>query len=76
VTGVIVGLIQEQTGVFTEQMQGQHLYILGYLMSIFGNLVSMLIATLGLLGYSNGYRTTVAVICNKLLSQTEKAKPN
>jgi hypothetical protein len=65
VTGVIVGLMQEQIGVFAEQMQGQHLYILRYLVSIFSNLVSMLITILGLLGYSNEYQVTVAVFCNK-----------
>jgi hypothetical protein len=48
-------------------MQGQHLYILGYLASVFGNSVSMLITTLGLSGYSNGYQTTVVTACNKFV---------
>jgi hypothetical protein len=64
VTGVIVGLMQRQTGVFAEQMQERHLYVLGYSVSVFGNSVSMLIATLDLLGYNNRYRATVAVIYN------------
>jgi hypothetical protein len=64
VIGVITGLIQGRTGVFAERMQGQHLYILGYSVSVFSNSVSMLIVTLGLSGYSNRYRTTVAVIYN------------
>jgi hypothetical protein len=67
VTGVIAGLMQGRTGVFAEWMQGRHLYVLGYLASVFGNSVSMLIATLGLSGYSNGYRATVAVIRNNYL---------
>jgi hypothetical protein len=65
VTGVIAGLIQGRTEVFAEWMQGQHLYVLGYSASVFGNLVSMLIATLGLSGHSNGYQATVAVIRNR-----------
>jgi hypothetical protein len=64
-TGVIAELIQEQTGVFAEQMQGWHLYVLGYSVSIFSNSMSMLIVTLGLLGHSNRYRATVAMICNR-----------
>jgi len=64
VTGVIVGLMQRQTGIFAEQMQERHLYVLGYSVSVFGNSVSMLIATLDLLGYNNRYRATVAVIYN------------
>jgi hypothetical protein len=67
VTGVIVGLMQGQTGIFAEWMQGQYLYVLGYLASVFGNSVSMLIAMLGLSGNSNGYWATIAVICNILL---------
>jgi hypothetical protein len=63
-TGVIAGLIQRQIGVFVKWMQGQHLYVLGYLASIFDNSVSMLIITLGLSGHSNGYRATVAMIRN------------
>jgi hypothetical protein len=66
VIGVIAGLMQEWTGVFAEWMQGLHLYILGYLASIFSNSVSMLIATLGLSGYSNRYQATVTVICNNI----------
>jgi hypothetical protein len=66
VTGVIAGLMQGQIGIFAERMQGRHLYVLGYSVSIFGNLVSILIATLGLSSYSNGYRATVAVICNSI----------
>jgi hypothetical protein len=71
VIGVIAGLMQGRTGVFAERMQGWHLYVLGYSVSVFGNSVSMLIATLGLSGYSNGYWATVAVIRNSyhLLSQ-------
>jgi hypothetical protein len=64
VTGVIAGLMQGQTGVFAERMQRRHLYVLRYSASVFGNSVSMLIATLGLLGYSNGYWATVAVARN------------
>jgi hypothetical protein len=64
VTRVIAGLMQGRTGVFAERMQRWHLYILGYLASIFDNSVSMLIATLGLSGYSNGYQATVAVARN------------
>jgi hypothetical protein len=67
VTGVIAGLIQRRIGVFAEWMQGRHLYVLRYLVSVFSNSVSMLIATLGLLGHSNRYRATVAVIRNKLI---------
>jgi hypothetical protein len=66
VIGVIAGLIQGQTGVFAEWMKGQHLYILRYLESVFSNLVSMLIMILILLGHSNRYRATVAVIHNIL----------
>ena len=40
--------------------------ICGHSASVFGNSVSMPIAALGLLGYCNGYRATVAVICNNL----------
>jgi hypothetical protein len=68
--GVAAGLMQGQTGVFAEQMQGRHLYILGYSASLFGNLVSILIATLGLSGHSNGYRATVAVAHNSILILT------
>ena len=64
VTRVAVGLMQGQTGVFAEQMQGRLLYILRYSASIFSNSVSILIAMLGLSGYSNGYRATVAVARN------------
>jgi hypothetical protein len=38
--------------------------ICGHSASAFGNSVSMPIAALGLLGHCNGYRATVAVICN------------
>jgi hypothetical protein len=69
VTGVIAGLMQGQTGVFAEQMQERYLYVLGYSVSVFGNLVSMLIATLGLSGHSNGYRATVAIIRNIFLQK-------
>jgi hypothetical protein len=62
VTGVIAGLMQGQIEVFAKQMQGWHLYVLGYSASVFSNSVSMLIATLGLLGHNNGYQATVAVI--------------
>jgi hypothetical protein len=65
VTGVIARLMQRRTGVFAERMQGRHLYVLRYLASVFGNSVSMLIATLGLLGHSNGYQATVAMARNK-----------
>ena len=63
-TWVTAGLMQGRTGVFAEQMQGQHLYILGYSVSVFGNSASILIAMLGLSGHSNGYRTTVVVAHN------------
>jgi hypothetical protein len=59
--------MQRWTGVFAEQMQGWHLYVLGYLVSIFSNLVSMLIVALDLSDYYNGYQATVAVVCNTLL---------
>jgi hypothetical protein len=62
--GVTAGLMQGRIGVFAEWIQGRHLYILGYLASVFGNSVSMLIMTLGLSGYSNGYQATVAVARN------------
>ena len=39
--------------------------ICGHSASAFGNLVSMPIAALGLSGHCNGYRATVAVICNR-----------
>jgi hypothetical protein len=61
---VIAGLIQKWTEVFTEWMQRWHLYVLGYSVSIFGNSVSMLIATLGLSDYSNGYQATIAMTRN------------
>jgi hypothetical protein len=64
VTEVIAGLMQGRTEVFAERMQEQHLYVLRYSASIFGNSVSVLIATLGLSGHSNMYWATVAVICN------------
>jgi hypothetical protein len=67
VTGVIAGLMQGQTGVFAEWMQGWHLYVLRYLASVFGNSVSMLIVILGLSDHSNGYQATVAVIRNSML---------
>ena len=38
--------------------------ICGLSVSAFGNSVSMPIAALGLSGHCNGYRATVAVICN------------
>jgi hypothetical protein len=41
------------------------LYVFRYLVSVFSNLVSILITTLGLSGHSNRYRTTVAVIYNR-----------
>jgi hypothetical protein len=66
VRGVAAGLMQGQTGVFAEQMQGRLLYVLGYLASIFGNSVSMLITALGLSGHSNGYQATVAVARNNV----------
>ena len=62
--GVTVGLMQGQTGVFAEWMQGQHLYVLRYSVSVFGNLVSMLIVMLSLLGHSNRYRATIAIAHN------------
>ena len=40
--------------------------ICGHSASAFGNSVSMPIAALGLSGYCNGYRATVAVICNSI----------
>ena len=36
----------------------------GILVSIFSNLVSILIVVLGLSGYCNGYQATVAVVYN------------
>jgi hypothetical protein len=69
VTEVIVGLMQGQTGVFTEWIQGWHLYILEYLASVFSNSVSMLIAMLSLSGHSNGYQATVAMIRNRGISK-------
>jgi hypothetical protein len=66
VIGVIAGLIQGRSGAFAEWMQEWHLYILRYSVSIFSNSASILIVTLGLLGYSNGYQATVAVICNSI----------
>jgi hypothetical protein len=42
------------------------LYILGYLVSIFSNLMSMLIVTLGLSGHSNEYQAIVAMIPNSI----------
>ena len=62
--GVAAGLMQGRTGAFAERMQGRHLYVLRYSVSVFGNLASMLIAMLGLLGQSNGYRTIVAIARN------------
>jgi hypothetical protein len=67
VIGVIAGLMQGRTGVFAERMQEQHLYVLRYSASVFSNSVSMLIVMLGLSGYNNRYRATVAVICNTLV---------
>jgi hypothetical protein len=62
--GVTAGLMQGWTVVSVEWMQGWHLYVLRYSVSVFGNSVSMLIIMLGLLGYSNGYQTTVAMTHN------------
>ena len=42
--------------------------ICGHSASAFGNSVSMPIAALGLSGHCNGYRATVAVICNSGVS--------
>jgi hypothetical protein len=42
--------------------------ICGHSASAFGNSVSMPIAALGLSGHCNGYRATVAVICNRYKS--------
>jgi hypothetical protein len=66
VIGVIVELMQGQTGVFAEWMQGRYLYVLSYSASVFNNSVSMLIMTLGLSSHSNGYQATVAMIRNIL----------
>jgi hypothetical protein len=66
VTEIITELMQEQTEVFAEQMQGWHLYVLGYLVSVFSNSASILITTLDLLGHSNRYQATIAVICNSV----------
>jgi hypothetical protein len=63
--------MQGLTGVFAEWMQGRHLYVLGYLTSVFGNSVSMLIATLGLSGHSNGYWAIVAVAHNNVHMQLQ-----
>ena len=65
--GIAAGLMQGRIGVFAERMQGRHLYILGYSASVFGNSVSMLIATLGLSGHSNGYQATVAMARNRIV---------
>ena len=56
--------MQGRTGVFTEWMQGRHLYILRYLASIFSNSVSTLIMTLSLSGHNNRYWPIVAVAHN------------
>ena len=64
VIGVTAGLIQEQTGVFAERMQGWHLYVLRYSVSVFGKSASMLITMLGLSGYSNGYQATIIIARN------------
>ena len=61
-TGVAAGLMQGRTGAFAERMQERHLWASA---SAFGNSVSMPIAALGLSGHCNGYRATVAVICNR-----------
>ena len=61
---VTPGLMQGQTEVFAEWMQGWHLYVLEYSVSVFSNSASMLIAMLGLSGHSNGYQTTVTVARN------------
>ena len=45
--------------------------ICGHSASAFGNLVSMPIAVLGLSGHCNGYRATVAVICNNSIKKPE-----
>jgi hypothetical protein len=45
-------------------MQGWYLYILRYSVSIFDNSVSILIIILGLSGYNNRYRATIAMTCN------------
>ena len=55
------------TGVAAGLMQGRLLYVFGYSVSVFGNSVSVLIVTLGLSGYSNGYRATVAVASNSFI---------
>ena len=47
-------------------MQGWHLYVFEYSVSVFSNSVSMLIVTLGLLGYSNSYQATVTMAHNNL----------
>jgi hypothetical protein len=66
VIGVITGLMQGQIEVFAKQMYKWHLYILGYSVSIFSNSMSMLIATLGLSGHSNGYQAIVVMIRNNM----------
>jgi hypothetical protein len=48
--------------------------ICGHSASVFGNSVSMPIAVLGLSGHCNGYRATVAVICNILGHTVENNK--
>ena len=59
-TGVAAGLMQGQ-GPLQSGCKGG---ICGHSASTFGNSVSMPIAALSLSGHYNGYRATVAVICN------------
>jgi hypothetical protein len=62
--GVIIELIQGQTKVFAEQMQGQHLYVLEYSVSVFGNSANIFITILGSSGHSNKYQTTITITHN------------
>ena len=59
--GVAAGLMQGQAGALQSGCKGG---ICRHSASAFGNLVSMPIVVLGLSGHCNGYRATVAVICN------------
>ena len=73
-TWVTAGLMQGQTEVFAEQIQGRYLYILGYLVSVFNNSASMLIMMLGLSDHSNEYRAIVAVAYNIIAARVVIAR--
>ena len=50
--------------------------ICGHSASAFSNSVSMPIAALGLSGHCNGYRATVAMICNKFTVKNAQVTDN